>query len=236
MVQHYLQQASTYAADIDDIIMLVMLLVGFWFVLAEILLIGLTVRYRRRKGVKAQYISGESMKHQRWILVPLVLIVLCDTYIAVADGAVWDKVKLHTPENPAGVVRVTAQQWAWTFVHAGPDGKLDTADDITMMNEMHVEVDKPYLFELESLDVLHSFSVPVFRLKQDAIPGRIITGWFEATKTGNFSIQCTEICGIGHGLMPARIIIESQEQHAAWMADNSAIRIAAAVSPATSQE
>ena len=69
--------------------------------------------------------------------------------------------------------------------------------------------------------MLHSFSVPVFRLKQDAIPGRVITGWFKPTMTGTYDIQCAEICGIGHGLMPARIVIETAEQHAAWMAENA---------------
>ena len=75
-----------------------------------------------------------------------------------------------------------------------------------------------YHFELESKDVLHSFSIPVFRLKQDAIPGRRITGWFKATKTGEWDIQCTEICGIGHGMMPARIHITSAYDHNKWLA------------------
>jgi cytochrome c oxidase subunit 2 len=69
--------------------------------------------------------------------------------------------------------------------------------------------------------VVHSFSVPVFRLKQDAVPGRTITGWFRPTQTGEFDIQCAEICGIGHGVMGARIHIESESEHATWMALNS---------------
>ena len=79
-------------------------------------------------------------------------------------------------------------------------------------------------------DYLHNFSVPVFRLKQDAIPGRVITGWFEPTKTGEYSIQCAEICGVGHGLMGARIFIEDAEQHAAWMQQNGGVTIAQALS------
>ena len=65
---------------------------------------------------------------------------------------------------------------------------------------------------------MHSFSVPAFRLKQDAVPGRIITGWFEATETGEYDIQCAEICGVGHGVMGAKIIIETPSEHEAWMA------------------
>ena len=94
-------------------------------------------------------------------------------------------------------MRAIGQQWAWTFVHPGPDGELDTDDDISKINELHVEVDRLYHYKLESRDVLHDFSVPVFRLKQDAIPGRVITGWFTPTKTGEWDIQCAEMCGTG---------------------------------------
>jgi cytochrome c oxidase subunit 2 len=95
------------------------------------------------------------------------------------------------------------------------------------VDELHIQVGQKYIYELESRDVLHSFSVPVFRLKQDAVPGRVISGWFEATKTGTHDIQCAEICGIGHGLMGARIVIESPEQHAAWIASQASTQLAA---------
>ena len=68
---------------------------------------------------------------------------------------------------------------------------------------------------------MHSFSVPVFRLKQDAVPGRVITGWFEANRSGEYDIQCAEICGIGHGVMAGRISIESPEDHVAWMEEHA---------------
>ena len=119
------------------------------------------------------------------------------------------------------MIRVVAQQWAWSFVQPGPDGQLDTADDIKTVDDLHVEVGKTYHFQLEARDVLHDFSVPVFRLKQDAIPGRVITGWFKPTQTGDYDIQCAEICGIGHGLMAGRIHVESPEAHAAWMQANA---------------
>ena len=114
-----------------------------------------------------------------------------------------------------------AQQWGWHFVHAGPDKQLGTADDIETVDELHLKVDTTYHYKLESLDVLHSFSIPVFRLKQDAVPGREITGWFRPTKTGVHDIQCAEICGIGHALMPARVYIESEQEHAAWVSQNA---------------
>ena len=149
-----------------------------------------------------------------------------DVFIVVGAVRVWYDIKQDLPE-PQATVNVIGQQWAWTFEHPGPDGKIDTVDDIEMVNELHVEVDKLYHFKLSSKDVLHNFSVPVFRLKQDAIPGRVITGWFTPTKTGEWDIQCAEICGVGHGLMGARIHIETPEQHAAWMAEQSPLQLAA---------
>ena len=89
------------------------------------------------------------------------------------------------------------------------------------MDELHVEVDKTYHFRLESRDVLHSFSVPAFRFKQDAVPGRSITGWFQPILTGSFDVQCAEICRIGHGVMAARVFIENPDEHASWVARNS---------------
>jgi cytochrome c oxidase subunit 2 len=118
---------------------------------------------------------------------------------------------------------VIAQQWAWTFVHPGPDGKLDTPDDIRTVDELHVERGKNYHFELMAKDVLHSFSIPVFRLKQDAVPGRTINGWFRAERAGAYDIQCAEICGIGHGLMPARVFVETPVEHEAWVKAHAAV-------------
>ncbi len=86
-----------------------------------------------------------------------------------------------------------------------------------------MEVGKTYHFELESKDVLHSFFVPVFRLKQDAVPGRVITGWFKPTKAGTHDILCAEICGVAHGIMGAQIVIETPEQHAAWVQAHSTL-------------
>ncbi len=226
---------STFASDIDGVIILVTILVGFWFFVAQAALIGFCIHFRHRDGHKAQYIAGDKKSETRWITIPLALIVTCDVFIAMADGPVWKKVKEHRPE-PDRIVRVIAQQWAWTFVHPGQDEKLGTPDDITTTGDLHVEVNKVYHFELSSRDVLHSFSVPVFRLKQDAIPGRTIVGWFEATGTGTYDIQCTEICGIGHGLMPARIQIETPEQHAAWVSERSQTLLASTTSLRAGQE
>jgi cytochrome c oxidase subunit 2 len=229
MIDQYVASASSFAPDIDRLILLILLVVGFWFLLAEAIFLGLIFKYSAKEGVKALYISGEDPKEKRWVAVPHYLTLIFDVLIIISALRVWSEVKMTMPQADE-TVRVIAQQWAWSFVHPGPDNVLDTADDITTVNELHVAANTLYHYKLESLDVLHNFSVPVFRLKQDAIPGRIITGWFEPTLTGTFDIQCAEICGIGHGLMPAKIVIESSEQHAAWVEQNSPFAVAALAS------
>lgn len=228
MIAKYLVAASTSAGKIDFIIEVIFwVVIVFWFVLAEATFFWFLLRFRKRDGVPARYITGEKASERRWIVVVPGLVLLCDLAIMGLDGPVWYEVKQSLPAAQQ-TVRIVGQQWAWSFVHPGPDGRLDTADDIKTVDDLHVQVNTRYHFKLVSRDVLHSFSVPVFRLKQDAIPGRVITGWFEPTTTGTFDIQCVEICGVGHGLMPARIIIETPEQHAAWMAGRAAGRIALA--------
>jgi len=220
MMERYIAEVSTYAGDIDALILLIAVLVGFWLILCEAILFGFIIKFRAKPGVRAQYITGEEKSQKRWINIPHYLVLVCDVFIIVGAVQIWYNVKQTMPPVDE-TIRVIGQQWAWSFVHPGPDGKLDTPDDIKTVDDLHVEVNKVYQFELESRDVLHSFSVPVFRLKQDAIPGRVIKGWFEATKTGKYNIQCAEICGIGHGVMAASIHIESPEAHKAWVANNA---------------
>jgi cytochrome c oxidase subunit II len=222
--------ASTYARDVDFVFSLIFWIVGFWTVVTVGVFFWLMVRFRARDGVKSQYITGELKSEKKWITYPHLLVLVCDVFIVVAAVRVWYEVKQDLPPAQE-TVRVVAQQWAWSFVHPGPDGALDTADDIRTVDELHVKADTLYHFKLASRDVLHSFSIPVFRLKQDVIPGRIITGWFKATKTGTYDIQCAEICGIGHALMPARVVIETPEQHTAWMASQTGSVAVAALAP-----
>jgi len=217
-----LPRVSTFAGEIDGLVVLVTVLVGVWFFATQIMFFWLLWRFRAGANPKSQYITGKEPHLKRWINIPHTLILLCDIVVIVAAVRVWVHVKQTLP--PADdTVRVVGQQWAWTFQHSGPDGTLDTADDVWTSDTLHVAEGKTYHFLLESKDVLHSFFVPVFRLKQDAIPGRTITGWFKATRTGSYDILCAEICGIGHGIMGGRIVIETPEQHAAWIHQQSAL-------------
>jgi cytochrome c oxidase subunit II len=223
-----LAQKSSYASDIDGLIILIGWIVGVWFLIAEAVFFYLIFRYRHRDGHKGEYVTGEEKHQKRWITIPHALVLVCDIFIIVGAVRVWYDIKQDLPQADSEV-RIIAQQWAWSFVQPGPDGQLDTADDIKTVDDLHVEVGKTYHYHLEARDVLHDFSVPVFRLKQDAIPGRVITGWWKATETGVHDIQCAEICGIGHGLMFGRIHIESPAEHAAWMQANTPVASIAAL-------
>jgi len=222
MVERLIQQASSYAHSIDGLILLVMVLVGFWFLLAEGIFFWLIWKFRAKPGVKTEYITGKEKHLKRWITIPHALVLVCDVFIIIGAVQVWYNIKQHLPEADT-TVRVIGQQWAWVFQHPGLDNQLDTADDIWTTDDLYVANDKTYHFQLTSRDVLHDFSVPVFRLKQDAVPGRTITGWFHPTKEGTFDIQCAEICGIGHGVMGGRINVQGEIEHAAWIAQNSSV-------------
>ena len=218
MPSWYIQQASSFAADVDNLILLVGVIVGVWFVAAELIFFGLIFKFRERPGVRGQYVTGETKSEHRWVSWPHYAVLAFDVVILVVALRVWNDIKVSTPAGEEQV-RIISQQWSWTFVHPGPDGKLDTADDIRTVDDLYLQRDRLYRYELHARDVLHSFSVPVFRLKQDAVPGRAITGWFTPTVAGDFDIQCAEICGLGHGLMPGRVHVRTAEQMTAWMAE-----------------
>ena len=215
-------QASSYAGSIDGLILLVTVLTGFWFLLAEGFFFWLIWKFRAKPGVRTQYVDGTEKHLKRFINIPHALVLVCDVFIVIGAVRVWYNVKQRLPEAD-DTIRVIGQQWAWVFQYPGADKALDTPDDFYTTDNLYVENDKTYHFQLRSRDVLHDFSVPVFRLKQDAVPGRTITGWFHPTKTGTFDIQCAEICGIGHGVMAGRIHVQNAADHAAWVAGRSQI-------------
>ena len=226
MIENLLPQASTYADDIDNLFMLVVYIVGFWYIITKGMFLWLLYRYRAKEGVPAEYVTGKEPHLKRWVTIPHGLIILCDIVLIVGAIKVWHHVKLELPPAQE-TVHIIAQQWAWTFVQPGPDGLIETEDDITTIDELHVRNDTLYHYKLMSKDVLHDFSVPVFRLKQDALPGREITGWFHPTLEGAYDLQCAEMCGIGHGIMNAMIYVESKEEHEAWMQSMAGTKMAA---------
>jgi cytochrome c oxidase subunit II len=233
VLERYLTAASTYAHTIDHLFILIAILAGFWLIAAESMMFGLVFKFRAKRGRPTQYITGEEPHLKRWISIPHYLIIACDIVILAAAITVWYNIKQVMPPAEA-TVRVIGQQWAWSFQLPGPDGVLDTADDIRTVGEMHVVVNTTYHFELLSRDVVHSFAIPAFRLKQDALPGRTISGWFRPNRVGTYDIQCTQMCGIGHAMMAGRIIVETPQDHAAWLLRNSGPAVAGQQAPPAS--
>ena len=207
---------SSFGHEMDSLMWLIYWVVGAWFLAAEGLIVYFIFRYRKKEGVRAAYVTGRGLKGAAWVLVPAVLVLACDLAIDAHAEAVWHHIKLEVP-TPDVQVRIEAQQFAWTFRHAGPDGKFNTADDVVTNGELHVPVGKVVRFELESRDVIHSFWAPNLRLKQDAVPGRTIPGWFKAEKVGNYGIGCAQICGAGHTVMGAMLIVQEQADYDQWL-------------------
>jgi cytochrome c oxidase subunit 2 len=209
--------ASTFGPAIDSLFMLVLVITAIAFVLVEGLLIYFLVRYRHRPGRRATYVHGSLRIELGWTAgTGLALLSL-----ALFQRTTWVQIKQEMPdENTSVVIGLTAKQFEWHATYPGGDGRLDTSDDITApINVLHLPVNRPVIFVLESQDVLHSFFVPVFRLKQDVVPGVTIRTWVQATQTGEFEIACAELCGLGHYRMRGRITVEPQADFETWLAD-----------------
>lgn len=210
--------ASTYAADIDRIFWIIMIVTGVIFILVEATLVVFLFKYRGREGRKAHYIEGNTRAEVIWTVTPAVLILL----LAFASQTVWSKIKNPDRFPPDAIqMAVEAKQFEWNFRYPGPDGLLGNDDDFVIRNQLHVPVDRPVTITMTSIDAIHSLFVPVFRIKQDAVPGMEIPIWFEATETGEFELACAELCGNGHTRMRARVFVHSQSDYEAWLAEQA---------------
>lgn len=218
MVSWLPENISTYGGDIDSLFVLIYYIVGVWFIATEVLLIYFILRYRRREGQKATYVRGDRLSELAWVLVPAAVVLVLDLGIEVAGGPAWARIKENFPEGKVQV-RVTGKQFNWEFRYPGPDAQFDTEDDLVMDNELHVPVNQDVRLTLEARDVLHSFFLPNVRLKQDAVPGRSIPMWFNATKTGSYELACAELCGFGHYTMRGELIVHSPEEYQKWVAE-----------------
>ena len=141
MIDSLVPSGSSFSGDIDGLFLLVVVITGFWFLATLGMFLWMLVRFRARPGVPAEYVTGSEPHLKSWITVPHALIILCDVLLIAGAIRVWYNVKqwMPTEAEPIGVI---AQQWAWTFVHAGPDGELDTPDDVALIDELHVEQGK----------------------------------------------------------------------------------------------
>lgn len=224
------ENIASFGGSMDSLIVLITVLTGIGLVVSELVLVYALVRYRRRRAPRAAYLTGEGWNQTRWVLMPVLLVLGTDLYIDLRTHDTWQEVKGQLP--PADVnVRLTGQQFTWMVTYAGMDGKLDTGDDFQKAGDLRVPVEANVVFALEARDVLHSFWVPALRLKQDAVPGRTIHGWFRATTTGAFDVACAELCGPGHTLMKSTLHVLPRAEYDAWIASGGEDQVAAGAAP-----
>ena len=213
------QNVSTFGGRIDFVFYLILYTVGFWFILVEGLLVYFAISSRRKARPKAAYVRGDTRRQMAWVLIPAAVVLVLDLGIDSAGHSAWELAKNSRP--PSSIeVKVTAKQFNWEFTYPGPSGKLGSADDVAVENELHVPVGKVVHLILTSEDVIHSMWVPNFRLKQDVVPGRAIPAWFEATTPGTYEIACSELCGFGHYSMRGTITVHTQQDYDNWIRDN----------------
>jgi len=206
---------STYASDVDNVIWTIGYVVFIWWLIAEVILFAFLIIYRKKKGKKSQYVPANTMKAMSWVLIPVFLVFVCDILIDIQSHAAWDKIKIKLPKSEV-IYKVSGVQFAWNYTHPGIDGKFGTLDDFEP-DELVVPISKVVHIRLTAEDVLHSLWIPHLRFKQDAVPGRTITGWFEATKTGNYPIACAELCGSEHGYMKSKLKVLELQAYNSWV-------------------
>jgi cytochrome c oxidase subunit 2 len=210
------ENASTYGADVDGVIAIIWYTTVVWFFLTIGTIIAFLILYRRRPGRPAAYVRGERLREAVWLLVPVAVVLVLDLWLDFRGAPVWAKVKIDKPST-ALVIQVTGRQFGWDVLYPGPDGRFGTPDDRQFLDELHVPVNRPVRVVLRSKDVVHSFFLPNFRVKQDAVPGRAIEGWFEATKTGTYELPCAMLCGFGHSGMKGYLHVHTPEAYDVWV-------------------
>jgi cytochrome c oxidase subunit 2 len=213
------ENVSTYGGDIDSIIRLIYYITSAWFFLTLGVFLLFLILYRRREGRRATYIRGDRLAEAAWILIPALIVLVLDLWIDFRGADAWAKVKGRVPPGDLRV-QVTAKQFNWEILYPGPDGKFGTGDDLQLENEMHVPVNKVVRVTLKSKDVIHSFFLPNLRLKQDAVPGREIEGWFQATKPGRYEMPCAELCGFGHSGMNGWLHVHPADEYQKWVKEH----------------
>jgi len=209
---------STQGVHIDALFWIILVLTGIAFLLVESGIAWFVFKYRNREGGKAHYTHGSTRMEIIWTTIPALVLATLGIY----SGSVWESIKsAHSFPEDALRLRVTAKQFEWNVTYPGADGALDTSDDFTLRNQLHLPAHEPVIVELRSEDVIHSFFIPVLRVKQDAVPGMTIPIWFEATGTGDFEIACAELCGLGHYRMRASVTIHEAADFESWQASQT---------------
>src|SRR6516162_1414002 len=199
-------RASSTAGNVDALFIFLLIVSGLMTLLIFTAIIYFAARYRHRKGVLAEQIEGSTPLELTWSIIPLGVFLVIFAWGAVVYF------QQRTPPRDATEVYVVAKQWMWKLEHA--EGQRE-------INSLHVPVGRDVKLILTSQDVIHSFFVPDFRIKQDVVPGRYTTAWFEAREPGTYPILCTQYCGTGHSMMRGEVVALRPADYARWIAGDA---------------
>ncbi|HTS38627.1 MAG TPA: cytochrome c oxidase subunit II [Candidatus Solibacter sp.] len=195
------QRASAMAGNVDALYIFLLIVTAMMTALIFTALIYFAARYRYRPGVPAEQIEGSTPLELTWSIIPLGVFMVIFFWGAVVYF------KGRTPPRDSTEVYVVAKQWMWKLEHA--EGQRE-------INELHVPVGRDVKLIMTSQDVIHSFYIPAFRMKQDVLPGRYTVAWFRATKPGTYHLFCAEYCGTQHSGMVGSIVVMDPAQYEAW--------------------
>ena len=211
--------ASSYAVEVDRLFWTILLITGFFFFLVQAGLLLFVLRYRARPDRKAAYVHGSVWVEVVWTVIPALILLA----LTIASQKTWVEIRSprQRPETPFQA-EILAEQFAWNARYPGPDGQLNTLDDVTTLNQLHLPLRQPTLLTIRSKDVIHCFFVAEFRTKQDAVPGLPTQLWVEPTREGQFEIRCAELCGLGHYRMRGFVTTEPLEQFQGWLVETKA--------------
>jgi cytochrome c oxidase subunit 2 len=197
------EQASTLAPQTDALLFFLLAVTTFFVVLIAGMIIVFMIRYRRRDPDEIpESVHGSLALEIAWTVPPLVIVMVIFFWGASLFATI------QRPPDDAINIDVVGKQWMWKLQHMEGRREID---------ELHIPVGKPVKLTMTSEDVIHSFFVPAFRTKQDAVPGRYTTTWFEATKAGTYHLFCAEYCGTSHSGMIGRVIAMEPAEFQAWL-------------------
>ena len=196
------ENASTNAGSVDALYIFLLLVSGIMTVLIFAVLTAFAVRFRKQKGQRAVQIEGSHHLEITWSIIPFCVMLVFFVWGAVIFF------QERTPPQDATEVYTVAKQWMWKFEHKGGQREI---------NELHVPVGRDVKMIMTSQDVIHSFFVLAFRLKQDVVPGRYTTLWFRATKAGTYHLFCSQYCGTQHSGMVGWVTVMEPRDYEAWM-------------------
>ena len=201
------ERASTQAGNVDALYIFLLALSAFMCLAIFTMILVFATKYRRRRGIVAEQIEGSSALEITWSMIPFVIFMVIFVWGAV--------IYFHgrTPPQGASEVYVVAKQWMWKLQHQEGQSEI---------NELHVPVGRDVKLIMTSQDVIHSWFVPAFRIKQDVLPGRYTTAWFRATKPGAYHLFCSQYCGTMHSGMIGQIVVMEPAQYQAWLSGGGA--------------